>query len=83
MNDRKMVQKEFAKVVRDLMKFKGYDSSGCVRLYKDFAVECLVYGNLKMKNEIIGELRKLPQFQEVDCGFAWIDGFVKVYLTIV
>ena len=82
---KKDIMKEVAKLIRNILKEGGYDGAR-VQLYQDLSVECLVWGNRKIRDYVISELEKYPNFKfkgEYEDDYVWEDGEHTIYLTIL
>lgn len=82
---KKDIMKEVAKLIRNILKEGGYDNAR-VQIYQDLSVECLVWGNRKIRDYVISELEKYPNFKfngEYEDDYVWEDGGHTIYLTIL
>lgn len=82
-NPKKEIMKEVAKLIREILKSNGYDSSGRVRLHQELSVECLCYGNKEKHDCVVKELAKYPNFKIEDTLYCWDEGRYRIYITIV
>lgn len=81
---KKEVMKELAKLIRSILEEGDYDSHGRVRLYQELSIECLCYGHKDIRDYVISELKKYPQFHyKSDMDMYWVDGRYRIYITIV